>query len=87
MEGDSIERVDGLARNTRLVTTIAGELIRAEAKAKRPGKPARRFQDFAWSTLESWSRQRRVVAKAPVGVRAFGATLHPRSPPRKARLL
>src|SRR3974390_2709325 len=27
-------------------------------------RPARRFTDFMWSTLDSWSRQRRVVAKA-----------------------
>jgi hypothetical protein len=28
------------------------------------GGPARRFADFAWRTLDSWSRARRVVAKA-----------------------
>src|SRR5208283_4815259 len=28
------------------------------------GKPARRFKDFTWRTLKSWSRERRVVAKA-----------------------
>ena len=28
------------------------------------GKPARRFKEFAWSTLDSWSRERRVIAKA-----------------------
>ena len=26
--------------------------------------PARRFRDFRWSTRESWSRERRVIAKA-----------------------
>jgi len=26
--------------------------------------PVRRFADFAWRTLDSWSRARRVVAKA-----------------------
>ena len=30
------------------------------------GRPARRFKDFMWSTLDSWSRDRRVVAKAEV---------------------
>src|SRR5579885_276698 len=29
-----------------------------------PGAPARRFRDFRWRTLDSWSRRRRVVAKA-----------------------
>ena len=32
--------------------------------SRRTGKPARRFKDFSWSTLDGWSRQRRVVAKA-----------------------
>ena len=31
---------------------------------RRTGKPARRFKDFRWTTRSSWSRQRRVVAKA-----------------------
>jgi hypothetical protein len=28
------------------------------------GRPARVFRDFLWSTKESWSRRRRVIAKA-----------------------
>src|ERR1700745_2817723 len=32
----------------------------------RSGRPARRFRDFMWSTLDSWSRNRRVVGKAEV---------------------
>ena len=63
-EHNGVDYVFGLARTTRLVAAIAGELLRAETKAKRTGKPARRFADFSWSTLGSWSRQRRVVAKA-----------------------
>ena len=43
---------------------IAAELARAEAKSRRTGKPARRFKDFTWTTRGSWSRSRRVVAKA-----------------------
>jgi hypothetical protein len=30
----------------------------------RTGQPARRFKDFRWATLDSWSRRRRVVGKA-----------------------
>lgn len=55
-------RVDylfGLARNTRLVAMIADELATARAAAEKTGRPARRFKDFQWSTLD-----RRVVAKA-----------------------
>ncbi|MFX8601281.1 transposase, partial [Acinetobacter baumannii] len=33
---------------------------------RRTGKAARRFKDFWWTTLDSWSRRRRVVAKAEV---------------------
>jgi hypothetical protein len=43
---------------------IKTELDRAAAKSRRTGKPARCFKDFRWTTRSSWSRQRRVVAKA-----------------------
>ena len=36
----------------------------AEAESLTQGGPARRFANFAWCTLDSWSRERRVVAKA-----------------------
>jgi hypothetical protein len=60
-------RVDylfGLARNTRLVAMIEEELAAARVAAEETGRPARRFKDFQWSTLDTWSRRRRVVAKA-----------------------
>lgn len=62
-----MNRVDyllGLARNPRLVGEIEAELAQAEAEARQTGKPARRFKDFSYSTLDSWSRRRRVVGKA-----------------------
>ena len=40
------------------------ELARAEARSRRTGKPARYFKEFRWLTRESWSRERRVIAKA-----------------------
>ena len=43
---------------------IEGELAQAEAKSRRTGEPARRFKSFMWPTRASWSRSRRVVAKA-----------------------
>jgi len=61
------ERVDflfGLAKNDRLIAKIKVELDHAEAKSLRTGKPARCFKDFTWITRRSWSRKRRVVAKA-----------------------
>jgi hypothetical protein len=37
---------------------------RRASRAKPPGLPARRFKDFLWSTRDSWSQERRVIAKA-----------------------
>jgi hypothetical protein len=34
------------------------------ARRRASGRPARRFADFRWTTRDSWSRRRRVVAKA-----------------------
>jgi len=36
----------------------------AEHDAEATGEPQRRFADFRWTTKDSWSRRRRVVAKA-----------------------
>ncbi len=62
-EASRVDFVFGLARNPRLVEEIATDLAWAEDDAARTGKPARRFRDFRWSTLDSWSRRRRVVGK------------------------
>jgi hypothetical protein len=43
---------------------IEDELAAAQGEAEETGRPARRFKDFHWRTLDSWSRRRRVVAKA-----------------------
>jgi hypothetical protein len=63
-EANGVDYVFGLARNPRLVGAIADELAAAEAASLARGGPARHFADFAWQTLDSWSRERRVVAKA-----------------------
>jgi hypothetical protein len=63
-EASRVDYLFGLARNDRLVDEISGELAEAAAESRRTGKPARRFKDFMWTTLDSWSRRRRVVAKA-----------------------
>ena len=63
-EENRVDFVFGLARNARLVEEIAVELLQAEAEASSTGKPARRYKDFRYATLDSWSRRRRVVAKA-----------------------
>jgi hypothetical protein len=63
-EQNRVDYVFGLAKNARLVAEIAADLGRAEKKARRTGRPARRFRDFRWSTLDSWSCERRVIGKA-----------------------
>jgi hypothetical protein len=63
-EANRVDYVFGLARNLRLTAEIATEMAAARAAAERTGKPARRFKDFRWSTLDGWSRIRRVVGKA-----------------------
>ena len=63
-EANGVDYVFGLARNERLVGAIAHDLAAVELESLAHGGPVRRFADFAWRTLDSWSRQRRVVAKA-----------------------
>lgn len=63
-EANRVDFLFGLARNARLVEEIAIDLAWAEDEATRTGRPARRFRDFRWSTLDSWSRRRRVIGKA-----------------------
>jgi DDE family transposase len=63
-ENNRVDFLFGLARNARLVEEIYVELASAEEEALRTGRPARRFKDFHYGTLDSWSRRRRVVAKA-----------------------
>jgi hypothetical protein len=65
-EANRVDYLFGLARNPRLVGVIARELGEAAEESSHTGRPARRFKDFGWSTLDSWSRRRRVVAKAEV---------------------
>ena len=63
-EENGVHFVLGVAGNERLTAQIADELAKAEAKSRRTGKPARYFKEFKWRTRTSWSRERRVIAKA-----------------------
>ncbi len=63
-EANRVDYVFGLQRNQRLVARIEAELADAAAECARTGKPARRFKDFLYTTRTSWSRRRRVIAKA-----------------------
>src|SRR6266478_1853169 len=63
-EANGVDFLFGLAKNDRLIAKIKMELDQAAAKSRRTRRPERRFKDFIWTTRGSWSRQRRVVAKA-----------------------
>jgi hypothetical protein len=63
-EANGAHYVFGLARNTRLEAEIEGELAEAEQRAAKSGKAERIFKEFQYKTRQSWSRERRVVAKA-----------------------
>jgi Transposase DDE domain group 1 len=63
-EGNGVDYVIGLAKNDVLIRNIQTELKRASKKFEKTGKPARLFKEFLYRTKESWSRRRRVIAKA-----------------------
>jgi hypothetical protein len=63
-EENRVDFVFGLARNDRLRRRIGKAMRRAKAEAKRTGKAARVYTEFRYRTRESWSRGRRVIAKA-----------------------
>jgi len=66
-EEHGVHYVIGLQRNTRLVERIEKHLRRSRAEHARSGQPARRYLSFYYRTRRrSWSKTRRVIAKAEV---------------------
>ena len=63
-EANGVDFLFGLAQNERLIAEIKTELELVAAKSQRTGRPERRFKSFMWMTRRTWSRSRRVVAKA-----------------------
>ena len=63
-EHNGVDYVLGLARNQRLQRKIAGAMREAQQEHQRTGQAARVFAEFSYRTRTSWSRTRRVVAKA-----------------------
>lgn len=62
---NNVDYVFGMARNERLRRIIAPALAEADALYRETLRPARVFTEFGHTTTTgSWSRQRRVVAKA-----------------------
>ena len=63
-EANDVDFLFGLAKNKRLIAEIETELDLVAAKSCRSSQPERRFKSFMWRTRTTWSRERRVVAKA-----------------------
>ena len=63
-ERNRVDYVLGLAKNDRLKAEIVTEREQAAEQYHQTGLAARVFKEFRYQTRESWSRERRVIAKA-----------------------
>ena len=63
-EANHVDFLFGLARNQRLSKIIGAQMHQAGLLHQASGKAARVFTEFSYRTRKSWSRARRVVAKA-----------------------
>lgn len=63
-ERENLAYLFGLAQNPRLKKQIEPEMAQAERLYEQTQAPARVFTEFFYATEKTWSRQRRVIAKA-----------------------
>jgi hypothetical protein len=63
-EANQVDYLFGLARNQRLQKIIGAQMQQARVLHQSTAKAARVFTGFTYTTRHSWSRARRVVAKA-----------------------
>jgi len=63
-EAHGVEFVLGLAKNTRLLAASLYARVQAQIDFLDSAEPSRVFCEFNYQTLDTWSRERRVVAKA-----------------------
>ena len=63
-EQNHVDYLFGLARNQRLRSIIGRQMHQAYLEHQATGKAVRVFTEFDYQTHKSWSRSRRVVAKA-----------------------
>jgi Transposase DDE domain group 1 len=63
-ESERIDYIFGLAQNPRLREQIATDMAQAEKQYAQTQAPVRLFSEFFYATKKTWSRQRRVIAKA-----------------------
>jgi Transposase DDE domain group 1 len=59
-----VDYVLGLPKNARLEKMIKKDLKKSKHKFHRTGKPSKRYRNLNYRTLSTWSKKRRVVAKA-----------------------
>lgn len=63
-EGQAVDFVLGLAKNSRLKSAIVDQMAAAKVQHEATQLPARVFRDFRYRTRKSWSCERRVIGKA-----------------------
>ena len=63
-EQHAVDYIIGVARNKRLRRRLGKQMYAARQQYKVTGKPARVFTQFPYRTRKSWTRARRVIAKA-----------------------
>jgi hypothetical protein len=63
-EAHRVDYVLGIAKNTRLLRCIRPLMKKARRLWARSGKAARRYTNLRYRTQDTWSRSRRVIAKA-----------------------
>ena len=63
-EENGVDYLFGLAKNARLQRIIGRQMHEAQLEFEATGQPCRKFTEFSYQTRKSWSRSRRVVAKA-----------------------
>lgn len=63
-EESDVDFIFGLAKNSRLEGMISAELQAVKEEAEKSGEAVRLFRELRYRTLDTWSQERRVVAKA-----------------------
>lgn len=63
-EDNHVDYVFGLAKNKRLLRIIGRQLHEAKLQFEDKQQAARVFSEFSYQTRKTWTRERRVVAKA-----------------------
>jgi hypothetical protein len=63
-EREDMDYIFGLAQNSRLKKEIAAAMEEARKQYEETQAPARVFSEFFYATHDTWSRERRVIAKA-----------------------